>query len=104
MKPVHFQLIRVFLGVLLAVLVSFESPLWWIAAAPWAALCFLGLIATLPIVLVIGIGAGTAQADWMSDTFAIGLVIVTPTTLAVTISAWTDRSRTARADARAAPR
>lgn len=46
----------------------------------------MGILATLPIVVVMGIGAGAAQADWMSDEFIMGLVFVTPTILAMIIA------------------
>ena len=58
---------------------------------PWAILCALGLLAAIPVVFAIGIGAGAAQADWMSDGFVIGLVFVLPTILAIGISEWSAR-------------
>ena len=63
----HDQILRVVLGITLAIMASLESPLWWVPAIPWAVLCSLGLLLTIPIVLVIGIGAGATQADWMSE-------------------------------------
>lgn len=53
---------------------------------PWAILCILGIVGTIPAIFVIGIGAGAAQADRMSDEFIIGLVFVTPTVLAIAIA------------------
>jgi hypothetical protein len=90
MKTIHYQGIRVFLGILLAVLVSKEISLWWVVAIPWAALCIFGIVATIPIVILIGVAAAGAQADWMSDAFVIGLTIVTPTILAMAGSALMD--------------
>lgn len=87
MNAVRYQVLRVVLGITLTVLVSMESSMWWLAAIPWAVVCMFGIIATIPIVALIGFGAGAAQADWMSDGFIIGLVIVTPTTLSLIASA-----------------
>jgi hypothetical protein len=72
MKPFHYQILRVVLGVALAIVASMESIFWWVPAIPWAVLCSMGLLLTIPIVLVIGIGAGAAQADWMSDGSSLG--------------------------------
>ena len=91
MTTLHYQILRVVLGITLAIMASLESSLWWVPAIPWAVLCSLGLLLTIPIVFVIGIGAGAAQADWMSDGFIIGLVIVTPTILAMIAAAVTSR-------------
>lgn len=74
-----------------------ESSMWWIAAIPWAAVCIVGIIATIPIVALIGIGAGAAQADWMSDGFIIGLLIVTPTTLSLMASELMKRKKARQA-------
>ena len=93
MTPLHYQILRVVLGVALAIMAAMESSFWWGPAIPWAVLCSMGLLLTIPVVLVIGIGAGAAQADWMSDGFIIGLVIVTPTVLAVVVSAITNRKK-----------
>ncbi|MCH7229209.1 hypothetical protein, partial [Haloferula sp. A504] len=96
MTPLHYQILRVTLGIALAILASMESSFWWLPAIPWAVLCAMGLLLTIPIVFVIGIGAGAAQADWMSDGFIIGLVIVTPTVLAVIVSAIANRRKARR--------
>jgi hypothetical protein len=80
------QLLRLLTGTVSVLLVMVESPLWWMAVIPWAVLCVFGIIATIPALIVIGIGAGAAQADWMSDAFIIGLVFLMPTILAVAIA------------------
>lgn len=49
----------------------------------WAALCIVGIILTLPLFFVIGMGAGAAQADWMSDGFVIVVIIILPTGLSI---------------------
>lgn len=75
MRVYQCQLLRLLLGTALTVLAAYESPLWWIVAIPWAILCVFGILATVPLLIPIRIGAGAAQADWMSDGFIIGLVI-----------------------------
>jgi hypothetical protein len=62
---------------------SKEWALWWIPGIPWIIVSILGILLTLPLAFVISIGAGCAQADWMSDAFIITLCFVIPTTLAV---------------------
>lgn len=86
MKPLHCLILRLLTGSVSVLLVSIDSPLWWLAVVPWAVLCIFGIVATIPALIVIGIGAGAAQADWMSDSFIIGLVFVTPTVLAIAIA------------------
>ncbi len=86
MNSPRCQLLRVLAGIVAVFLVSIESPLWWIAVIPWAILCIFGIVATIPAIFVIGIGAGGAQADWMSDAFIIGLVFVGSTVLAIAIA------------------
>jgi len=93
MTPLHYQILRVILGVALAITVSMELAFWWVPAIPWAVVCSMGLLLAVPIVLVIGIGAGAAQADWMSDGFIICLVIGMPTVLAVIASASANRKK-----------
>jgi hypothetical protein len=97
MTALHYQILRVVLGITLAIMASLESSLWWVPAIPWAVVCALGLLLIIPIVFVVGIGAGAAQADWMSDGFIIGLVIMTPTVLAVIASALMSRKKVKRA-------
>lgn len=86
MNTIAAQVFRLLTGTTSVLLVAFESSLWWIAVIPWAMLCIFGILATIPALFVVGIGAGAAQADWMSDAFVIGLLFVTPTMLAVAIS------------------
>lgn len=70
---------------------------WWVAAVPWAILCWLGITLAIPLwilaIIAIGISAGGAQADWMSDGFVIGLAIVTPTILAMAAAEYLRRRR-----------
>jgi uncharacterized membrane protein YcjF (UPF0283 family) len=86
MNSTKIQILRVIAGIASVLIVAVDSPLWWIAIIPWAILCILGIIATLPIFLLIGIGAGAAQADWMSDGFIIVVCFVIPTFLAILIA------------------
>ena len=101
MKHLHRQSLRVLTGMASVVLFSMESPIWWLAVLPWAVLCILGILMTLPLVMLIGIGAGAAQADWMSDGFIIGLNFVCPTVFALIIAEtikryWTRRTGAAK--------
>lgn len=54
-----------------------------VVAICWSAICISGILLSLPLFLMIGIGAGAAQADWMSDGFAIIVFIVIPTGLSI---------------------
>lgn len=76
-------LAQISLGILTAMAFSRGWPVWWIPGVPWIIVSILGILLTLPFFFVIGIGAGGAQADWMSDTFIIYLCFVIPTTIAV---------------------
>ena len=86
MNSAKYQILRLITGGASVALCAYDSPFWWVAVIPWFCLCIFGFLATLPIFIVIGIGAGAAQADWMSDEFIIGLVFVTPTILAMVIA------------------
>lgn len=77
------NLLRIVLCIASITLVAHESPWWWIAVAPWLTICIFGIILTVPVIIIIGMGAGAAQADWMSDEFIYTLIFVTPTTLAL---------------------
>ena len=86
MRHYQFQVVRVLAALAAVWLGSIESPLFYLALSIWLVLCVFGVLATVPVVMVIGIGAGAAQADGMSDEFAIGLVFVLPTILAIVIA------------------
>ncbi len=82
----RYQLLRILTATVAVLLVSIESPLWWVAVIPWAILCIFGIVGSIPAILVVGVGAAAAQADWMGDAFVIGLLFVTPTVLAIAIA------------------
>ncbi|MBG7608848.1 MAG: hypothetical protein IZT59_12590 [Verrucomicrobia bacterium] len=63
MNSAKYQILRLITGIASVTLAALESPFWWVAVIPWVLLCILGIIATLPVVFVIGVGAGAAQAD-----------------------------------------
>ena len=88
MNSIQQQIFRLFTGASLVILIVKDSPYWWFAAIPWVILCIFGILATLPLFVFVGINAGGAQADWMSDEFIIGLVFVIPTILAIAIAEW----------------
>ncbi|MEP4079042.1 hypothetical protein [Haloferula sp.] len=90
MKRTTRQVLRV---ILFMIVVSFallfpesESPLIWIPVFPWAILCIVGIVCTLPLIVVLFGLAGGAQADWMSDTMAAFVFIVIPTAISVSAS------------------
>lgn len=91
MNSVECQILRLIAGVASVALIEYESPFWWVGVVPWVFLCIFGILTTLPVIFVMGIGAGAAQADWMSDEFIIGLVFVTPTILAIAIAEYRRR-------------
>jgi hypothetical protein len=80
------QILRVTTCAASIALVSSDSPHWWIAVVPWAMLNIVGIALSLPLVLLVGIGAGAAQADWMSDEFIYTLIFIAPTAFAVAAS------------------
>ena len=83
-KKIHIiSLAQVALGALTIVAVLAESFLWWLPGVPWIIISIIGIVLTIPLFIVIGIGAGCAQADWMSDGFIITLCFIIPTSLAV---------------------
>jgi ABC-type uncharacterized transport system permease subunit len=86
MNSTTSQILRLILGTASVVLAANDSQYWWVAVFPWMLICILGIIATIPILFIVGIGAGATQVDWMSDEFIWGLVLVTPTVLSVTIA------------------
>ena len=86
MKRWHLQVLRVLLCCLSIALVIAESRFWWIGVAPWVVLCVHGIILTIPVVFLIGMGAGAAQADWMSDGFIFTLLFVLPTIFSMFVS------------------
>ena len=88
MNSIQEQIFRLFTGASLVILIVKDSPYWWFVAIPWMILCIFGVLATLPLFVLVGINAGGAQADWMSDEFIIGLVFVIPTILAIAIAEW----------------
>lgn len=63
---------------------------WWVPCLPWALLNILGIVATIPqlipLLFVIGLSAGTAQADWMSDGFVYSVCFVLPTAISIAFS------------------
>ena len=79
----RLNILRILLCIASITLATYDSPFWWVAVAPWAVLCLVGIILTIPIVFIIGMGAGAAQADWMSDEFIFTLVFITPTALSL---------------------
>ena len=82
---IRLNLLRIALCAASITLAAYESPFWWVAVAPWAVLCSFGIIMTVPIIFIIGMGAGAAQADWMSDEFIVTLIFITPTMLTIAI-------------------
>ena len=86
MKKYIIQILRVATCVLTLVLVQNELSLWWVAAIPWAVLNIVGILLSIPILLIIGAGAGAAQADWMSDEFIFTVLFIIPTVLAISAS------------------
>jgi len=86
-KMIHIiSLAQVTLGVLTALAVSTDISLWWVPGIPWMIISIIGIVLTIPLVMIIGMGAGCAQADWMSDGFIITLCFVIPTTLSVGVN------------------
>ena len=78
---------RVASALVLIVLVSSNSPLWWIAAIPWLTLNLVGLLAiAAAFVGRAAISPGSAQADWMSDQIVIITLFAIPTALSVAAS------------------
>lgn len=49
----------------------------------WLVLCMAGVLLMISVLLVIGVGAGAAQADWMSDGFVVVVFFVMPTVVSV---------------------
>ena len=88
MNSIQYQIFRLFTGASLVILIVKDSPYWWFAAIPWMILCIFGILATVPLFVLVGITAGGTHADWMSDEFIIGLVFVIPTILAIAIAEW----------------
>jgi membrane protein DedA with SNARE-associated domain len=86
MKKYGFQVLRVVTCAASFVLVYCESSYWWIAVVPWVIFNIIGIVLSIPLIIIIGIGAGAAQADWMSDEFICVLIFVVPTVLAVLAS------------------
>ena len=74
-------------ALVLIVLVSSNSPLWWIAAIPWLTLNLVGLLAiAAAFVVLAAISPGSAQADWMNDQIVIITLFAIPTALSVAAS------------------
>jgi NADH:ubiquinone oxidoreductase subunit K len=86
MKKYILHILRVATCAASIALVYSESPFWWIAVTPWAMLNIIGIALSLPLILLIGMGAGAAQADWMSDEFIYTLIFIAPTAFAVAAS------------------
>jgi hypothetical protein len=97
------QILRAITGGSSVALLAHESSFCWIAVIPWLFLCLWGIIATLPVVFVIGFLAGAAQADWMSDEFMFGLFFATPTILAIAIAEYVKRRERRMSDASSKP-
>ena len=76
-----FNTARIILLICMIIATYTECSLWWIVAIPWAISCIVGIFITLPFIALIGIMAGAAQADWMSDEFVIFVFFIIPTAL-----------------------
>jgi hypothetical protein len=64
-----------------------ETLLFWMTLIVWIVLCFFGiLVVFIPLTILIGIGAGAAQADWMSDAFVFWVFFAVPTFAAMGMS------------------
>ena len=85
-KSTVLQLLRVLLCGISFLLLSAESNLWWLPVLPWAVLCLHGILLTIPLALVAGLGAGAAQADWMSDEWILTLCLIIPTGFSLALS------------------
>ncbi len=93
-KAIIVSGIQISLGTITVVSMVLEWEMWWLPCIGWAAFSVVGILLTLPLFLVIGIGAGGAQADWMSDQYIFTLCFVIPTILAVSVNiliAWFKR-------------
>ena len=78
---------RVASALVLIVLVSSNSPLWWIAAIPSLTLNLVGLLAiAAAFVVLAAVSPVSAQADWMSDQIVIITLFAIPTALSVAAS------------------
>jgi len=95
-KTIIVSGIQISLGIVTVASMALEWEMWWVPCIGWAAFSIVGILLTLPLIIVIGIGAGAAQADWMSDKFIFTLCFVIPTILAVSaniVIAWFKRRR-----------
>lgn len=86
MRRVAGHVSRIVLCVGTILLLEYSPELWWIMGVPWIVMTIFGILATIPLLMVIGMIAGGAQADWMSDAFVIVLLLIAPTVMATVIS------------------
>jgi hypothetical protein len=56
---------------------------WLPPLVAWLVMCWKGILLVLPFAGLLFISAAEAQADWMSDTFAMLLFFVIPTLLSI---------------------
>ena len=64
-----------------------DSPLWWMAAAPWFLINLPGLLLLAIPGLVLGLGlADTGSLEWIGGAFLPTVGIVVPTVLSILLS------------------
>ena len=85
------QSLRVLLALALIPVAEAFPNCWAAPLAVWAILNFIGLLLLIPVIVVIGLGAGAAQADWMSDGFVFVVCIAFPTLAACSFSEFSRR-------------
>ncbi|BCX49038.1 hypothetical protein HAHE_29460 [Haloferula helveola] len=77
------QVLRILSALLVWPGAELVPDLWALPLVIWATLNFAGLLVLLPILFIIGLGAGAAQADWMSDSFEFIVFIAIPTAASI---------------------
>ena len=88
-KSLYLQVSRVLLCAGTITAIANDYDYWRIFAILWAITCLFGILMTVPVFIVMGIGTGPAQADWMSDQFVYIVFIILPTLLALILpSIW----------------
>ena len=66
---------------------AFDSVVWWLAVIPWLFLNLPGLLlAAIPGLLLLALPAGSAQADWMSESLLVTLCVALPTAVSMVLS------------------
>ena len=68
-----------------------ESSFVWLPTIPWLILNFFGIILTLPILFLLGLGIGAAQADWMPDEFIFIVLFIIPTGVSIAFNYFISR-------------